>query len=132
MESFYKSLQPGDFIYARVVVSGPPIQQNRLGLCRILEKKVETLSNLDATKYIFTCKVIQQWFPDYGPIVWFSKRIKIEGFVGIGFPGMWHIYAVDEFEANHEAVRERRLRGEMERKRRRKTAEKILNVFNRG
>jgi hypothetical protein len=120
MEEFYNSLQSGDLIYVRVVAIGG---QNCLGLCRILKiKRYESQPD-----YIeFVCKVIQQWFPDYGPVLWFGKRVTVGCNIGIAYPGMWHVYTLEEFEMTHEAVRERRIKREGVQLRRKKTKLKIV------
>jgi hypothetical protein len=125
MESFYDSLHPGDLIYVRVVLMPPTPFQNRLALCRILSKDKRITERGD-THYDFSCRIIQQWFPGYGPIAWFRKRLKIGVTLGLVFSGMWHIYSVKDFEHTHKAVRESRIERDRIREKRQKTIHKLL------
>jgi uncharacterized protein YqgQ len=123
MESFYNSLQPGDLIYVRAVATMPSPLQNRLALCRILKIKRDE-SQPDYIEYI--CEIVQQWFPDYGPIRWFGKRLTVGCNIGFIHSGMWHLYSVEEFESSHDTVRERRIAREKLRKKRKSIKHKAV------
>lgn len=118
MERFYKSLRPGDLIYIRAVVN----MEGRLALCRILRIKRDE-SRPDY--FMYACRIVQQWFPDYGPIRWLGKRLTVGCSAKLVFPGMWQLYSVQEFESSHPAVRERRIAREEIRRKRKETGYRI-------
>jgi hypothetical protein len=115
MEAFYNSLRPGDLIYVLAVVS----LRGRLALCRIVEiRKYKSRPD-----YIeFFCEILQQWFPGYGPLRWFGKRLTVGCSIGFAYSGMWHLYSVQDFERTHDAVREKRTARDAVRAKRKKRA----------